>query len=148
VQAQLEIKEHGLDLSIQDDLPPVWGDYNRLIQIMNNLVSNAIKYTPQTGHITIRAVESDNLWDDHGAPKVVHITIQDDGYGISIEDQEKIFQKFFRSGDQSVRDQPGTGLGLNITRHLVEMQGGKIWFESNYGKGSTFHITIPVAVIV
>lgn len=148
VQAQLETKEHGLDLSIPDDLPPVWGDYNRLIQIMNNLVSNAIKYTPQTGHITIQAVESDNLWDDHGAPKVVHITIQDDGYGISIEDQEKIFQKFFRSGDQSVRDQPGTGLGLNITRHLVEMQGGKIWFESNYGKGSTFHITIPVAVIV
>jgi signal transduction histidine kinase len=146
VQAQLDAKEHHLELSLPDNLPRVWGDYNRLIQIMNNLVSNAIKYTPEAGHIRIQAVESENLWDPQGAPRVIHISIKDDGYGISDEDQEKIFQKFFRSGDLNVRDQPGTGLGLNITRHLVEMQGGQIWFESAYGKGSTFHLSIPIAV--
>ena len=71
--------------------------------------------------------------------------MKDNGIGISEEDQKKIFQKFFRSEDPKTREAPGTGLGLNITRALVEMQGGKIWFESEYRVGTTFHITVPVA---
>ena len=76
--------------------------------------------------------------------KVIHISVQDTGYGISPEDQKRIFQKFFRSDDESIRETAGTGLGLNITKTLVEMQGGLIWFNSEYRKGTVFHFTIPV----
>jgi signal transduction histidine kinase len=76
---------------------------------------------------------------------VVHIWVKDNGIGISLEDQKKIFQKFFRSDDQKAREAPGTGLGLNITKSLVEMMGGRIWFESEYRQGTTFHFTVPIA---
>lgn len=145
VNAQLTEKEHTLNLTTPENLPNVWGDYNRLIQVMNNLLSNAIKYTPQHGKIEIICEVTDNTKGTHGAPQVVHVSVADSGHGISIEDQTRIFQKFFRSNDQNIRDVPGTGLGLNITRHLVEMQGGRIWFESEHGKGSIFHFSIPVA---
>jgi signal transduction histidine kinase len=144
-QAFLNEKEQVLVLDLPDDSPLVWADYNRLIQILNNLVSNAIKYTPQGGHITINAGKHQNEWDSKGAPQVVKLSVIDTGYGISPEEQVKIFQKFFRSSDPNIRDVPGTGLGLNITRHLVEMQGGRIWFSSQVGTGSVFHFTIPVA---
>lgn len=77
--------------------------------------------------------------------------MKDSGIGISLpsrccaEDQKKIFQKFFRSEDQKAREAPGTGFGLNITKSLIEMQGGRIWFESEFRQGTTFHITVPVA---
>jgi len=143
-QGQIDEKEHILEIGIPSALPRVWGDYNRLIQVMTNLVSNAIKYTPQNGQIRIESELAENDWDRDGAPQVVHVKVVDNGFGISAEDQEKIFQKFFRSADQNIRDLPGTGLGLNITRHLVEMQGGRIWFETESGQGSTFHFTVPV----
>jgi signal transduction histidine kinase len=72
------------------------------------------------------------------------MTVQDNGLGMSPENQKKIFQKFFRADDTRIRDIPGTGLGLNITKTLVETQGGQIWFESEVGKGTTFHFTTPV----
>jgi signal transduction histidine kinase len=145
VQAQLADKEHTLKVDIPENLPNVWGDYNRIIQVMNNLLSNAIKYTPQHGKIRITCQVTENSWDTEGAPQVILVSVNDSGFGISSEDNSKIFHKFFRSGDQNVRDVPGTGLGLNITRHLVEMQGGQIWFDSEHGKGSTFYFTIPVS---
>jgi signal transduction histidine kinase len=74
---------------------------------------------------------------------MVHLWVKDNGSGISPEDQKKIFQKFFRSDDPKIREVAGTGLGLNITKSLVEMQGGQIWFESECGRGTTFHFTIP-----
>jgi signal transduction histidine kinase len=76
---------------------------------------------------------------------VVQIAVQDTGLGMTADDQAKIFTKFFRSEDPKARDAPGTGLGLNITKNLVELQGGTIWFESEYGVGTTFYFTIPVA---
>ena len=76
---------------------------------------------------------------------MVHIWVKDNGIGISEEDQKKIFQKFHRSEDPEARKSPGTGLGLNITRSLVEMQGGQIWFESEFRKGTTFHFTVPLS---
>ncbi len=145
VQAQLADKEHALKVDIPENLPNVWGDYNRIIQVMNNLLSNAIKYTPQHGKIRVTCQVTENSWDTEGAPQVILVSVNDSGFGISSEDNSKIFHKFFRSGDQNVRDVPGTGLGLNITRHLVEMQGGQIWFDSEHGKGSTFYFTIPVS---
>ncbi|MBK8618573.1 MAG: hypothetical protein IPN96_15985 [Anaerolineales bacterium] len=93
----------------------------------------------------IGAERSANQWEAEGAARVIHLWVKDDGLGMSPEDQEKMFQKFFRSDDPEALKSPGTGLGLNITKSLVEMQGGKIWFESEFRKGTTFHITVPVA---
>jgi signal transduction histidine kinase len=116
-----------------------------VVQVLTNLVSNAHKYTPESGHVIVGAEATSNQWDPEGAKQVVHLWVKDDGIGISIEDQAKIFQRFFRSDDSKAREAPGTGLGLNITKSLVEMQGGRIWFESEYRKGTTFHFTVPIS---
>jgi signal transduction histidine kinase len=141
---QCEIKKQSIEVNLPDNLAMVWADPTRLSQILVNLISNANKYTQEGGTIILAAEQSKNQWDAGGAQDVVHLWVKDNGIGISIEDQKKIFQKFFRSDDQKARESTGTGLGLNITRSLVEMQGGKIWFESEYRQGTTFHITIPV----
>jgi signal transduction histidine kinase len=112
---------------------------------MTNLISNANKYTQVGGDIQVTAETCDNHWDANGAARVVHVWVQDNGIGISAEDQKKIFQKFFRSEDPKTREAAGTGLGLNITRSLVELQGGRTWFQSEFRKGTTFHFTLPIA---
>jgi signal transduction histidine kinase len=145
LHSQIDAKEQKLSLEIPSDLPLVWADRGRLIQILTNLVSNAHKYTAAGGALRIAAERSTNRWDPAGPPDVVHCLVQDSGFGISPQEQKDIFQKFFRSADRLVRDLPGTGLGLHITRNLVELQGGRIWFESEMGHGTTFHFTLPVA---
>ncbi len=142
---QVEDKHQTLELQIPARLPPVWADRIRVGQVLTNLISNAHKYTPEGGRLIVGAEATGNQWDPEGAKQVVHIWVKDNGIGISIEDQAKIFQRFFRSDDMKAREVPGTGLGLNITRSLVEMQGGRIWFNSEFRKGTTFHFTIPVA---
>jgi signal transduction histidine kinase len=142
---QVEEKKQTVDLLLPEKLPDVWADHTRIGQVLTNLVSNAHKYTPEGGRILIGAEPTSNQWDPGGAREVVHLWVKDDGIGISIEDQAKIFQRFFRSEDSKAREAPGTGLGLNITKSLVEMQGGRIWFDSEFRKGTTFHFTIPVA---
>ncbi|MFN7035742.1 MAG: GAF domain-containing protein [Bellilinea sp.] len=142
---QIEEKRQTLTVNLPADLPPVWADRTRLVQVLVNLVSNAHKYTEAGGKITVGALRSKNEWDENGPAEVVHVWVQDTGLGIAPEDQPKIFQKFFRSEDPKAREVPGSGLGLNITRSLVEMQGGQIWFESEYRRGTTFHFTVPVA---
>jgi signal transduction histidine kinase/DNA-binding NarL/FixJ family response regulator len=148
MESSIDQKEQRLDVLAPPDLPPVWGDRTRLIQVLVNLTSNAHKYTPPGGRIAIHMEHTANRWDAQGAPEVVHVWISDDGIGISAADQEKIFQKFFRVQEiehEEVEQVPGTGLGLNISKNLVELQGGRIWFESELGEGSTFHFTVPVA---
>jgi signal transduction histidine kinase len=142
---QTEEKKQEIELQVPESLPKVWSDQTRVSQVLTNIVSNAHKYTPEEGTIVVGAEVSANQWDPEGAAQVVHIWVKDDGIGISAEDQQKIFSKFFRSDDSKAREAPGTGLGLNITKSLVEMQGGKIWFESEFREGTTFHFTIPVA---
>lgn len=142
---QLEDKKQTLELSIPPNLSAMWADRIRVGQVLTNLVSNAFKYTPESGRIQVGVEESPNHWDPDGAPRVIHLWVKDSGIGMTPEDQQKIFQKFFRSDDPKAREAPGTGLGLNITKSLVEMQGGKIWFESEYRHGTTFHFTVPVA---
>jgi signal transduction histidine kinase len=141
---QIEEKNQQLILQIQDDLPLVWADPARLAQIATNLVSNAQKYTPENGKIVIGAERSNLPEDELGAFEMVHLWVEDSGIGINEEDQRKIFQQYFRT-DESKEMAAGTGLGLAITRSLVEMQGGRIWFESQAGRGTTFHFTVPVA---
>ena len=142
---QVEEKKQTVHLDLPSDLPNVWADPTRTAQVLTNLLSNAHKYTPAGGEIMIGAERAQNEWDPQGATEVVHVWVKDNGIGISPEDQAKIFQKFFRSDDSKAREAPGTGLGLNITRSLTEMQGGRIWFESQFRAGTTFHITIPVS---
>jgi signal transduction histidine kinase len=142
---QVEDKRQKVELQLPSELPPVWADRTRVAQVLINLVSNANKYTPEGGVVFIGAEVSDNQWDPEGARRVAHLWVQDNGIGISFEDQARIFQRFFRSEDSKAREAPGTGLGLNITKSLVEMQGGRIWFNSEFRKGTTFHFTIPVS---
>lgn len=138
VETELEARQLAVEVNVPNLLPPVWADHGRLFQVMNNLVSNAYKYTPQGGRIKISAATGNS------APTVV-VHIQDSGFGIPAEEQPQIFGKFFRSADSRVRDVPGTGLGLAITKSLVEMHGGQIWFESSPGQGSTFSFSLPMA---
>ncbi|HIP87230.1 MAG TPA: GAF domain-containing protein [Anaerolineales bacterium] len=136
VQGQIEAKGQHLSIQVPGDLPTVQADPSRLAQVMTNLLSNAHKYTPEGGQIEVRA------WTDG---RFVRCAVSDTGIGISPEDQERLFTKFFRADNPIVRDQPGTGLGLCIVKNLVELQGGEIEVESAVGEGTTFTFSIPIA---
>jgi signal transduction histidine kinase len=135
-RAQIDARSQRLELDVPDDLPPVYADPARLEQVLINLLSNAYKYTPEGGHIRVRARRQNGD---------VHCAVSDSGIGISPEDQARLFTKFFRSEDPAVREMPGTGLGLCIVKSLVELQGGHIIVESQLGRGTTFAFTVPVA---
>ncbi len=140
VRTQIEEKHLRVQVSVPVDLPPVWADHFRLVQVMTNLVSNAYKYTPAGGNIEIAAKTIDG-------GKQISVWVKDTGYGISEADQARLFEKFFRAGDQNIRDVPGTGLGLSITRSLIQLHGGEMWFTSKLGEGSTFGFNLPVSEI-
>ena len=141
-----QINEKSLDVQVKTgkDIPGAWCDRLRLIQILSNLVSNAIKYTPEGGKVEIGAEHAFNTWDEKGTAEVIHFWVEDNGYGISKEDQCHLFEKFFRGTTKKIEKISGTGLGLRISKTLTEMMGGKMWFESIENKGSTFHFTIPI----
>lgn len=142
---QVEEKNQILEVETASDLPPVWADHDRLVQIFTNLISNAHKYSPIGERVAIKIECHSRGTELPGTPQIVQVAVQDHGIGISPEDQKKVFQQFFRSDDPKVREVTGTGLGLTITKNLIEMQGGRIWFESVYQEGTTFHFTVPVA---
>ena len=142
---QLEAKQQTLETEIAPDLPLVRGDQSRLVQILTNMVSNAHKYTPEAGRITIRAKRWTNGQGTGEQGEFVLCSVADTGIGIAPADQDRLFTKYFRADDPSVRNEAGTGLGLVITKSLVELQGGEIWVESQVGQGSTFAFTVPVA---
>ena len=144
---QIDDKHQTIETLLPPDLPNVWADEIRLGQVLTNLISNANKYTPEGGQLSIGATASENRWDASGANQVVHVWVRDTGIGIRAQDQPSIFRKFFRSEDPQAREISGVGLGLSITRSLVEMQGGRTWFDTEYGKGTTFHFTVPVAQV-
>jgi signal transduction histidine kinase len=135
--AAAEIQDKGLVVAVDlpADLPLVWGDQDRVTQILTNLVNNAVKYTDE-GEVHVSARSSDGH---------LEVTVADTGIGISSADQSRIFEKFFRADHPQVRRVPGTGLGLSIVKSLVEMHGGRVWLESQEGTGSAFHFTLPVA---
>ena len=114
----------------------VTADRLRFGQVLGNLLSNACKYSPEGSFVTIAALEK---------ARSVQIDITDTGLGISKADRARLFSKFFRSDCPATQGVSGTGLGLFITRHLVEAQGGEIWARSEEGKGSTFSFTLPGA---
>jgi len=136
LEPRIRQKRQKLVVDIPEDLPGVYADPNRLIQVLANLVGNAWKYTPADGAIRVTACETDGF---------VRTEVRDTGIGISAEDQASLFRQFFRSEDSRVREQPGWGLGLNVTRNLVTLMGGEIGVESEAGSGSAFWFTLPVA---
>ena len=131
----------GLELrrEVATDLPAVEGDPHRLAQVVINLLSNAVTFTP-SGSVTVRAGAADD-----GATIVVSVT--DTGTGIAPEDQDRVFEQFAQAGDTLSETPRGTGLGLSICRQIVEHHGGRIWLESEPGSGSTFSFSLPVAVM-
>ncbi len=143
IRGQIEARQQMLEVDISSGLPLVRGDRDRLVQILTNLVSNAYKYTPEGGRIAVRARKWSDVKDAVDQDGFVLCSVSDTGIGIGPEDQERLFTKYFRADDPAVRDVAGTGLGLVITKSLVELQGGEIWVESEVGKGSTFAFTIP-----
>ncbi|MGH2523473.1 MAG: sensor histidine kinase, partial [Anaerolineales bacterium] len=141
LQKQIEAKGQTLQVEIPDDLPLVRADKARLVQVLSNLLSNANKYSPPGGDIAL-AAEAD-LASEEGLQPFVRISVRDTGFGISAEDQARLFSQFFRSEDPNIREQSGWGLGLHITRRLVELLGGEMSVESELGQGSTFAFTLP-----
>jgi signal transduction histidine kinase len=144
MQDQVDDKEHKLIVNLPADLPPAYADSARLMQVWTNLLSNAIKYTPRGGRIQIRANRHSS---DREAADTQWIlcSIEDNGIGIALEDQDRVFEQFYRARNPQTSDEPGTGLGLSITQSIIELHGGHIWFESNPGKGSTFYFTLPAS---
>jgi PAS domain S-box-containing protein len=112
-----------------------WADRDKVTQILINLIGNAVKFTPQNGKVTV-ALEKNG--DDY-----VQISVDDTGPGILPEEKNKIFSKFYQLADVDKQKPKGSGLGLAISKALVEMHGGRIWVESEVGKGSTFSFTLP-----
>ncbi|MBM4064224.1 MAG: ammonium transporter [Planctomycetes bacterium] len=120
---------------IHEDVPSITVDKVKFKQIMFNLLSNAIKFTPENGRVAINA----SLMNQH-----VQIAVSDTGIGIKSEDMDKIFEAFRQVDASYARRYEGTGLGLALTKRLVELHGGKIWVISEFGKGSTFTFTLPI----
>ena len=131
---QFDAKKQLIEFSIEDGLPLVQADRNRLAQILTNLLSNANKYTPDGGSITITASLSNNF---------VRTEIRDTGIGLNVDDQAMLFTQFFRSEEPAVRNEIGWGLGLHVTHRLVKLMGGEIGVQSKPGDGSTFWFTLP-----
>ncbi len=136
-----KMAEKGQTVSVDFDptLPSMWADSRRLAQVMTNLVSNAHKYTPSGGTITIKARKKRSKKGVYA-----EIAVADDGIGIAKADQEKIFNQFVRAESELVTAEKGVGLGLYITKQIVEKHGGHIWLESEVGQGTTFFFTIPL----
>lgn len=141
VSAQQEVFRHyirdkpvTLRLDWPDTLPYAYADESRLLQIMYNLIGNAIKFTPE-GEVTVSA------WAEGG---MLHMAVADTGIGIEEKMHETIFQSFEQVGTSVAKEYGGTGLGLGIARRLVELHGGRIWAKSEVGKGSVFTFTLPV----
>jgi len=128
--------KHGitLDVTVDERLGEFVGDERKIKQILLNLLSNAVKFTPEGGRIGIKAKQADGA---------VEISVSDTGIGIAPEDQPKIFEEFRQVGGDYAHKVEGTGLGLTLAKKFVELHGGKIWVESEVGKGSKFTFTLP-----
>jgi len=133
--AALTAKNMTLTAEIPDNLPPVRADRARLQQILANLIGNAVKYTPPDGWVKVNAEERETM---------LRITVQDNGMGISPEDQIHIFDRFYRVRRPETDSIEGTGLGLAIVKSLVEAHHGQIGLESRLGEGTTFYLLLPI----
>lgn len=127
-------------VDVAPDLPPVRGDRDKITHVLNNLVGNAVAFTPVGGAVWITAAI---VPDERGAGTVLRVEVGDTGIGIAPEHHELIFEEFAQVDSSASRQHHGTGLGLTIARRFVEMHGGRLWVESAAGAGARFFFTIP-----
>jgi len=133
---QNEHKDLNVVVDVPDDLPQVRADFDKITQVLNNLVDNSFSYTYPGGTVTLSAKQDD---------KTVVMSVSDTGIGIAKDKQERIWSRFFRDEEQPlVMETSGTGLGLSIVREYITMHGGDIWLDSEVGKGTTFYVRLPV----
>jgi PAS domain S-box-containing protein len=137
-RSKAEDKQISFQSNIEADLPEIWGDPERVRQILTNIVDNSFDYTPDGGKIK---VEAQHVGDQ------IEIAISDTGMGIAVHEQERIFDRFYRGEQALIMGVAGAGLGLSVALNMVEMHGGRIWVNSPGipGKGSTFTVSLPVA---
>ncbi len=138
MQPLFDLKNQRVILKSEPYVPHVWADRVRAMQILTNLLSNAHKYTAPGGSVIVSVRRARNR-------PYVEIRIKDSGIGIPPEEQYRLFSRFYRASNAGRADGAGAGLGLAITHSLVRLHGGKIWFESAPGRGSTFFVTFPIA---
>jgi signal transduction histidine kinase/GGDEF domain-containing protein len=136
-------KKIALEFSISRDLSKVFGDPDKITQIVTNLIDNAVKFTNEGGRITVAANERMAMRDSDPAEGFVEVSVADTGLGIPKEEVDRIFEKFYQIGSHLTRQSGGSGLGLSIAKSLVEAHGGKISVQSELGKGSKFIFTLP-----
>jgi signal transduction histidine kinase len=126
---------HEVKVDFPQDFPPVLGDPERIEEVLMNLIENAMRFSPRGGIITIKGETLGNE---------VSVTVADEGIGIPLRDQERIFERFYKVEDSLAKPTQGTGLGLYIGKTIIEAHGGRIWVESELGKGSRFTFTLPM----
>ena len=122
-----------VDLSAEPDIDPVEGDERRIRQVVFNLLANAVRFTPEGGKVDVSATRLNGE---------VRVAVADTGPGVAPEDSQRIFEEFQQT-DVGVEQGDGTGLGLALSKRFVELHGGRIWVDSEPGKGSTFVFTLP-----
>lgn len=136
-------KRHRLVTMIDDTLPALAGDEDRLVQVLTNLLDNAVKYTPEQGTIMVAAHMVPEPTASSNA-QTLELSVTDTGIGIPEQDRPRVFERFYRVDKARSRELGGTGLGLAIVKHIVEGHGGHVWVEGNYPQGSRFVVRLPV----
>jgi two-component system, OmpR family, phosphate regulon sensor histidine kinase PhoR len=140
-----EKNRHRLVTAVDPSLPPVAGDEGRLMQVLTNLLDNAVKYTPAGGTITVGAKLVPSVGSDEPALRAIELSIADTGIGIPEADRPRVFERFYRVDKARSRELGGTGLGLAIVKHIVEGHGGQVWVEANHPQGSRFVVRLPLS---
>jgi signal transduction histidine kinase len=151
INFRVEEKNQNFTVKIDEAIPDtLYGDDQRLSQVIVNLLSNAVKFTPERGNIVLEAflegedLAAEGLGAGEGKACTVRISVSDSGIGISAEQQSRLFSSFTQADSSTSRKYGGTGLGLAISKNIVEMMGGRIWVESEPGKGSVFSFAVPL----
>jgi len=134
VSSLAEKKDLIIERKIPDALPDIYGDHDKLMQVVTNLLSNAVKFTDNEGMVIVSAECSEDQ---------ICVSVEDNGRGIPEGHIDKVFEKFHQVDSSATREKGGTGLGLAICKEIVEHHEGKIWAESQLGKGSIFHFALP-----
>ena len=135
-QLKANRKQIALEIEVPPNLPAVHGDASLLRDVVQNLLDNAIQYTPEGGRVRVSAT---------AGPREAVVTVDDTGMGIPLAEQERIFERFYRVDVARSREAGGTGLGLSIAKHIVEAHGGRLWVESEVGRGSKFSFSVSLA---
>jgi signal transduction histidine kinase len=136
-RARASTDNHSLRIDLDEALPIINADSDRLIQVISNLISNAVKYSPDGGEVTISTAAANGE---------VHVAVKDQGVGIPPEFIGRLFGRYERFESNRTSKVVGTGLGLAISRQIIELHGGRIWVESKVGSGSTFQFTLPLQI--